>query len=516
MSSASIYILPIDVFIPVLEYVNNLVLTMQVNKWFRRATLAYLDSTSQDLKAVTLVNNRYLNGFLFVNPQTLPYLGKRMNLTTEDKVKIDRMPYFLFVDNGSRPSTVSGRLLKRTKLAITIDAERLGLPPPSGVHFVPLAQAIAQKEAALDASVVALYEALVLPAGHQKPPVEGANSFEKAQRIRIWMEANKPLLGSIEELVIPPDDLKFLPPEIRHFIGLTKLTMTGCNLKELPDELGLLQNLKILEAGENQLFSLPSSMRHLQRLEELELNDNKFSQFPPVIYEQRQLRHLVMGGNLLETFPKELCDLTNLEILDYANPFPHFPPEIRKLKYLKSLSIGGKNDLNRSSLNELPLTLGTLPRLTDLFICNCSFSEFPQVVLQLKTLNTLDLRSNDIATLPEDLDQLTELTTLNVNNNLLTTLPISMSRMGNLTTLKVSSNLFQRLPPVISQMPQLTHIDFSDNFIRSLDPSLASTWTNAVELDFRGNHFNSLPDELLGLPRLQINEVEDEPMGIED
>lgn len=125
-----------------------------------------------------------------------------------------------------------------------------------------------------------------------------------------------------------------------------------------------------------------------------------------------------------QTLPENQSDFFNpfesLESLDLRNNYlKHFPAELEKLKYLKSLNVS-RNFLSNleSSVNFCLKNLSTL----DLFQCGIEeislgfLSSFP-------SLAVLNLNSNKLQFLPNDLDELENLELLSIEKNCFIQLP---------------------------------------------------------------------------------------------
>lgn len=500
----SIYGLPTDPLIHILEYVDEPVTTIFVSKRFKHLTESYVVS---NLEKMAAVKRRFMPRHLFITLESLKYWGpKRLKLSQWDFPKTDNMDSFLFVES---PDTPEARMLRRVQYTMAPAAECVGLPKPTLSTFASTASEIARREPILDAALITLYRALELPIGYIRPHLDGANNREKANQIIRWlhehrddsafrwMHDNQDDFAFIPTIVIPPGEHQLLPPEIALFAELVDLTVKGCHLKELPKELALLSNLEKIDADDNELTSLPDTFYQLENLRELFLTHNRFSKVPPVLYQLKRLEKLDLDRNPLGIFPEQLCDLTHL--VNLSTPaLGSVPAKINQLIQLDELYI------NEGNLQELPLTFGTLPRLRILTIKESELAKFPHPITQITTLCRLNLSANKLETLPDAIGQLTNLTILNVGGNHLSALPSSMRNMRNLTTLIAYANQFKEFPPVISQLHQLTYIDFYDNKLTTLDSRLAAAWRNARKLNFEENPFETLPEEFRAMPNFHL------------
>ncbi|MBN1430324.1 MAG: leucine-rich repeat domain-containing protein [Anaerolineae bacterium] len=102
------------------------------------------------------------------------------------------------------------------------------------------------------------------------------------------------------------------------------------------------------------------------------------------------------------------------------------PPEIRYLKDLKVLNLGG------NQLTELPPDIGELVNLQQLDMSGNLLTEVPPELGQLTELQKLDLRGNQLTNLPGELSRLTGLRQLYLASNQYIEVPPEICRIGGL------------------------------------------------------------------------------------
>jgi internalin A len=150
------------------------------------------------------------------------------------------------------------------------------------------------------------------------------------------------------------NDLSSLPPGISKLTWLTVLMLGGNALDHVPPSLGHLRQLIELDLGSNQLHHIPPWITELTALTLLGLRSASRRHAPPP-----------PGGDDVTVIPDlsslklEELDLSDCDLWD-----GHVPPWLMCMETLESL------DLSENHLNNLPLVVGQLPRLTKLSLHN--------------------------------------------------------------------------------------------------------------------------------------------------
>jgi hypothetical protein len=116
-----------------------------------------------------------------------------------------------------------------------------------------------------------------------------------------------------------------------------------------------------------------------------------------------------------------------------CNHIQQLPMEIGYLKRLTIL------DISKNKLTHLPDSIGQLLNLTTLNISQNQLNTLPKSIGQLERLNGLDAHHNILVELPLELGNLSHLVTLNVSQNPLIAIPVELQRLRSLRTLSTES-----------------------------------------------------------------------------
>ncbi|XP_041980782.1 leucine-rich repeat-containing protein 1 [Aricia agestis] len=237
----------------------------------------------------------------------------------------------------------------------------------------------------------------------------------------------------------PPHDLciKSNEPELKKFMKLLQSCITG-DTKNV--KLGELCSLGVVKE------KMPTKLVILNRSEY------------PTSGLPRSLEYLYVNGIKLCNFRREILSLNNLRLLD----------------------------LSDNEIEKLPLELGRLPNLSELYLANNNLGSKSTVDWKwlfgprlIANLRLLDLSGNKLKELPKSIWKLQNLVSLKVNNNALTRLPAALGRISSLRYLTVSQNHLQALPCSLMQC-RLEYIDLSCNLFNvetnSLVPEKHSHW----------------------------------------
>jgi internalin A len=158
-------------------------------------------------------------------------------------------------------------------------------------------------------------------------------------------------------------------------------------------------------------------------------------------------------------------------------------------------------DLSRKDLTTLPLEIGQLSNLSELYLYSNQLTTLPTEIGQLSNLTVLDLNSNQLTTLPAEIGQLSNLTVLDLNSNQLTTLPAEIGQLSNLTLLDLNFNQLTTLPAEIGQLSNLTVLDLNSNQLTTL-PTEIGQLSKLSRLDLNSNQLTTLPAEIGQLAKL--------------
>lgn len=158
------------------------------------------------------------------------------------------------------------------------------------------------------------------------------------------------------------------------------------------------------------------------------------------------------------------------------------PPEIRRFKNLKSLS------LFRNKIKRLPEFLPELG-LISLDVNDNGLEEVPEVIYRCTTLEELDMGSNGIQQLSVAIAKLNKLKKLKLRMNKLDTLPAELSQLSYLEEIELYGNRFYRFPTVLTRCSSLKVIHLGSNGIKHLPGEIA----NMQKLKYIDLSYNELP-----------------------
>ncbi|XP_076232053.1 uncharacterized protein LOC143177778 isoform X2 [Calliopsis andreniformis] len=189
-----------------------------------------------------------------------------------------------------------------------------------------------------------------------------------------------------------------------------------------PDSTEMVNEIKdkvILHWNCRGLVEFPEAIRiYGSHIQEIYLKWNKLTTLPPWIIELFNVTNLYMYGNLIKELPLELCQMTQLTVLDLsANKLEQIPPCIGNLINLKSLL------LNQNFIDKLPVEMN-----------------------KLHNLETLSISGNKLIALPEWIGSLSKLKELNADNNHLKELPNRLTLSPEIAIISVCSNRLKYLP----------------------------------------------------------------------
>lgn len=168
------------------------------------------------------------------------------------------------------------------------------------------------------------------------------NPHELAEGVRKWLKNNSSNLGleSVQSLYLCNQRLKAIPPEIKYFTNLERLTLSDNELEELPKEITELKNLKLLDLSNNNLKKLPENFGNLSKLKELSLKNNQLSNLPDSFQSLLSLELINLGKNQFSTLPGNWENLENLKLLILTqNKLKEIPKSLSQNKSLEILLI---------------------------------------------------------------------------------------------------------------------------------------------------------------------------------
>lgn len=248
--------------------------------------------------------------------------------------------------------------------------------------------------------------------------------LKQAKALREWLVSSSEV-AKLDILNLKGKQLKAIPPEIKHFAGLSNLNLSNNQLTTLPPEIGTLAVLRNLTVQNNQLSVLPQELSQLTNLWTLDLEHNQLVEFPGFIKNWVDLTSLDLSHNQLTSLPIEIGSFSSLESLNVShNQIATLPSEIANLNKLTIL------DVCHNQLRDLPATLNQVPIL---FEINASHNQltsfnFPNRSNSQIQLRGLDLSHNQLRSLPDIGDNLKNELEVNLDDNLALPGPSGASR----------------------------------------------------------------------------------------
>ena len=256
------------------------------------------------------------------------------------------------------------------------------------------------------------------------------------------------------------------------------------------------QGWRNLDLSESEIDELPATLFHLNALEGLKLPFLiKF--IPPDIAKLKNLKSLNLLGTKLHDLPEEIGVLENLQSLDLSyTELVKLPREIGQLKNLESL------DLSGTKLTELPPEIGLLQNLQSLDFSRSQLTELDSQIGQLKNLKSLELRELQLNKLPKEIGQLKDLELLDLRGTSFRTfpeigqseLPAEIGDLQNLKEIDLTGSELHALPIEIGRLKRLEKLWLANNNLKRF-PSMVLGLENLAEVSLDGNPIADLPPE---------------------
>ncbi|CAM9515707.1 unnamed protein product [Ectocarpus fasciculatus] len=153
-------------------------------------------------------------------------------------------------------------------------------------------------------------------------------------------------------------------------------------------------------------------------------------------------------------------------------------------------------------LSRVPRTVWHLTGLQELWLTNNDIQMLPPQIRELRYLRTLGVGRNRISRLPGELGLLPDLEHVYAENNWLSTLPKELATCRNLRELRLDRNQFSRLPDCVPELRSLEVLDLRGNSIETLPPDLKFL-RSLLDLDLEGNPIGpEIPEVLFALVNL--------------
>lgn len=176
---------------------------------------------------------------------------------------------------------------------------------------------------------------------------------------------------------------------------------------------------------------------------------------------------LVLRNKNISSLPSDLGNLTALQYLDVStNPLDSLPEAIGNLSQLAVLSCSHWSYGQPGSpigLTKLPLAIGNLHALTQLFLIGNKLAELPSTIGNLDNLYALFLTSNRITELPREIGNLSNLYFFDISTNPLKSLPPEIGNLQKLYTINLADDSIQSLPNEIGLCSSLRSMNLLFN-----------------------------------------------------
>ncbi|MCP1994592.1 leucine-rich repeat domain-containing protein [Flavobacterium sp. HSC-61S13] len=179
---------------------------------------------------------------------------------------------------------------------------------------------------------------------------------------------------------------------------LQKLSISH-NITVIPEIIHQNTSLKTLELAYNDLKTLPESLSNLKVLEELSLLQNPhFEQLPQSLSALKNLKYLSLLVTNFKEFPTVIFEIPSLETLlisghfnrDGSNRILAIPDLFQQVSQLKTLNI------SNTELSELPSSIVSLTKLSELYLDGNKLLVFPYTVKKLPKLEVFGMSNNPL------------------------------------------------------------------------------------------------------------------------
>ena len=208
----------------------------------------------------------------------------------------------------------------------------------------------------------------------------------------------------------------------------------------------------------------------------------------------KNLQYLNLSSNKTEKVPEELGGLEKLQTLILAeNPIKEYPSALDSMKSLKKL------DLSNTDIKDLPDSVSNLNLLEELTLPT-GIIDFPKSFVEFKNLKSL-VASN----FPDNFKELKKLETLTIKGGKMEALPDSIGELSALKMLRIEDCLaLMKLPETIGNLKSLATLEITGNKSLKTLPQGIFNLNNLQTLNLYNNNLKTLPDEMGGVPLLEI------------
>ncbi|XP_051868115.1 volume-regulated anion channel subunit LRRC8B-like [Pristis pectinata] len=284
------------------------------------------------------------------------------------------------------------------------------------------------------------------------------------------------LAENLQTLHIKFTDMDKAPRWIFTLKNLTELHLTG-NLKMEKNNfvsLSGLENLKKLKVlyMKNSLPHIPAVVTGTGLLLNKLCIDNEGTKLTVfnTLKNMISLTHLELHNCDLERIPHSIFSLYNLREIDLKGNRLKTIEEIISFQHLKWLSC---LKLWHNAIAYIPLQIGTLSNLEQLYLNNNRIETIPTQLFLCSKLRYLDFSNNHLTTIGDKISELIHLQYLNVSNNNLEALPNGLFLCKSLRTLLVGRNSLTVLPPLVGDLVNLVYLELLGNQLEFLPEELS-------------------------------------------
>jgi Leucine-rich repeat (LRR) protein len=336
-----------------------------------------------------------------------------------------------------------------------------------------------------------------------------ANLKDKLEKINALKETIKTINLSEEY------NLLSIPLAIQECVKLEKLDISFTGVRLIPDFVFQLPKLKTLSyLNCEKLEAQPTGLGFAKKLQNLSIEVNSGQTIPEELYGLSGLKSLTIGGEISE-FPKRICELSDLEELDFFDTkINSMPKEIQALSKLKKVSFfqslwGPDSVPTELKLSEIFKNLSQCSSLTHLKLEMNGIKEIPANISELKGLTYFSARYNNLTELPREIFHLTNLTELDLSINQIKELPVGIENLKSLKTLKLNANWDNKLDTknlfsVIERLENLENLHL-ENCQSSMNiPESISSLKNLRKFDISNNLVSKLPESISTMTHLKL------------
>ena len=248
------------------------------------------------------------------------------------------------------------------------------------------------------------------------------------------------LLSNLEELDLSDNNITYFPEPIKAMKSLRRLYFFDTKMSELhfsskdlpnleyinlcynnfeifPTDLGNLKKLKTIKIWANNMSVIPNSIEKLEHVEELNLEMNNLDSFPKEFSKLKSLKILSLKNNKLDEKSIDiLYDIQSIEKLDIGeNEIHSLSPKIKKLTQLKGFNI------SENLITEIPSEIKTLKKLEQLGLGGLpemNWESTFSILSDIKSLRRIGMYSMQKTKMPNGFEKLQQVDTFWLTFNL--------------------------------------------------------------------------------------------------